>query len=106
MEVNFNHDYKDCFGNKILEENSKESIPKAIWRHLAFSLFNLSSVGPEALDGKDKYMAYSLSYRIAENPESVEMTTEEASFLKKVCACLLSAGAYGQVEDIIEGRYK
>ena len=52
MEVNFKHDYKDCFGNKILEENSKESIPKAIWRHLAFSLFNLSSVVRKPLTGR------------------------------------------------------
>lgn len=104
MIVNFKCDYKDCFGNQIMDETAKSETPKQIWRHLALQLFNLSTLGDAPLPAEMKYKAYSLSLRIAASPETVEITTEEGSFLKDVCAVILSSGAYGQVEDIIEGR--
>lgn len=104
MKINFKKDFVDCFGNPI-EEKIKGNVEHiSIDRRLATSLFSLSNVEGRPLNGDEKYMAYSISCRMAQTPESVELTTEEASFLKKVCSELLSAGAYGQVYDLIEGN--
>lgn len=51
-----------------------------------------------------KYELHKISRKIAADPESVEMTTEEASLLKEVAAEAYSCGAYGQIVDIIENN--
>ena len=104
MKVNFKKDFVDCFGKPITEKKNGQDTPLQIWESLARSLFNLSILGGAPVSQEEKYTAYSLSKRIAGNPSEVELTTEEASFLKRVCAEQLSAGAYGIVADIVEGK--
>lgn len=95
MKVNFNRSFTDCFGQELSEK-------KNVAEQLGMFLFNLSSLGGSPLSGERKYTAYSLCRRICSNPDVVEMSTEEASFLKEVCAEVFSSGAYGQVVDLIE----
>lgn len=95
MKVNFNKSFADCFGKELSEK-------KNVAEQLGMYLFNLSHLGGSPLSGEQKYMAYSLCRRICSNPDVVEMSTEEASFLKEVCAEVFSSGAYGQIVDIIE----
>ena len=104
MKVNFNKTFVDCFGNSITEKKDGKDVAIEIWERLAFSLFNISTLGGTPISQDEKYTAYSLSMRIAGNPSEVELSTEEASFLKRVCAEQLSAGAYGIVADIVEGK--
>lgn len=104
MKVNFNAVFKDCFGNPIVESRYGESAPQEVWRVVASKLFGLSVLGGTMLSPDQKYMAYELSMRISGNPSETECTTEEASFIKDVCAEQLSAGAYGQVVDMIENN--
>lgn len=72
--------------------------------YLAKKLFYLSTLSGQAADEKVKYQAYKLSLRIAKTPEDVEISTEEAVFIKQVAGENLSAGAYGIVSDLIEGK--
>lgn len=102
MKVNFYKEFVDCFGNPIVENKNGEAVPQEVWRVIATKLFGLSILGGTMLSAEKKYMAYELSMRISSNPAQAECTTEEASFIKDVCAEHLSAGAYGQVVDIIE----
>lgn len=104
MKVNFEQNFVDCFGCPIMEGKDGTDTPKPIWRKLSLDLFNLGTLSGSPVPADKKYMAYSLSRRIAEHPGEVRLTTEEGSFLKDVCAELLSAGAYGQVVDIIENE--
>lgn len=104
MKINFKKNFVDSFGCPITELKDGKRTTKEIWRFLAATLFSLSSLGKEPLSKEKKYTAYLLSKRIAENPEAVECTTEEASFLKDVCSEMLNAGAYGQVVDLIENN--
>lgn len=104
MKINFKKDFVDCFGNPIEENVNGNVVHVNVARKLAASLFSISNVEGKPLTGDEKYMAYSISCRMANTPESVELTTEEATFLKKVCSELLSAGAYGQLYDLIEGN--
>ena len=96
MKVNFNTPFSDCFGNKIEGKN--------IAGQICLFLFNLSTMSGSPVPAEKKYMAYSLCNRISKSPEEVELTTEEASFIKEVSSEVMSAGAYGQIADIIEGN--
>lgn len=94
MKVNLNSNFSDCFGKSISGKNIAEQ--------LCLFLFNLSSMDGNPLPADKKYMAYSLCNRISSNPDKVDLTTEEACFIKEVCNEVMSAGAYGQVVDLIE----
>lgn len=102
MTVNFNCEFTDCFGNAIPGTTRGEAIK--IGAALCQTLFNLSTLGGTMVSQEKKYMAYRLSLRISECPEAVELTAEEASFLKEVGAEAYSAGAYGRIADLIEGK--
>ena len=104
MKVNFNKKFVDCFGNPITEKRNGKDVAIEIWERLAFSLFNLSTLAGTPISQEEKYIAYRLSNSIAKCPSEVELTTEEATFLKRVCAEQLSSGAYGIVADIIESK--
>lgn len=98
MKVDFNCVFKNYNGEDILSKG----VPVKVSSYLANTLFNLSAIDGKSLTAEEKYMAYSLCKRIANADGEVEITTEEASFIKKVCASQLSAGAYGFITDIIE----
>lgn len=113
MKVNFKKDFIDCFGNQVKEtipaptrenpKGTKEAVV-TVWELIAKHLFNLATLGGVAMKPDVKYMAYQLSCRMAKNPSEVELSTEEAVFIKEVASEYLSAGAYGYVADIIEGK--
>ena len=104
MKVNLDKEFRDCFGSPITEKRGGRDVPLRVGERLARSLFNLSALDGKPLGQEEKYTAYSLSRRIARHPAEVELTTEEASFVKRVSAEQLSAGAYGFVADLIEGK--
>lgn len=93
MKVNFNQSFKDFKGKGIGVMISDE---------IGKILFNVSSSGNSPLTSDEKYMAYKLCNRISQGGET-ELTSEEAAFVVKVCGEYLTAGAYGQVRDLIEG---
>lgn len=102
MTVNFNQDFIDCFGNSIPGKDPEKASNMA--EQLALTLFNLSTLSGGIVSPDKKYKAYRLSLRISECPDAVELTAEEASFIKEVSAEAYSAGAYGRVADLIEGK--
>ncbi len=96
MTVNFNKAFTDGAGNPL------ESSPN-IGTAIATRLFNLDKMDGVCVSADEKYRAYSLSRRFSDSPDAVNLTTEEAAFIKKVCADTFTAGAYGQIVDLIEG---
>lgn len=106
MKVNFKIPFADCFGNTVMRktwEGGKEADePVMVWHELAVQLFNASTSGQAPLDAAQKYMAYTLSRRIAASPDAVDLTPEEAALLKMLSSTSFSAGAYGQIADILD----
>ena len=100
MNVNFNVPFVDLMGKPIYE-NGKEAI---VADRVASLLFNLSALNKEPLKAEQKYKAYKLCTRITGKPENVELSAEDAAFIKEVCSEAFSAGAYGQVVDLIENN--
>ena len=106
MEVNLKRPFVDNYGDAVCE--LRKGIPEQTetGRQVSKILFNLSSLGGVPLDADQKYEAYRLCQRITATPEKVELTAEDVVFLKRVCGEQLSAGAYGQVYDILENNVK
>lgn len=93
MKVNFNQSFKDFKGNKIGVTIADE---------VGKVMFNISTTGNNPLSADEKYMAYKLCNKMCAEGET-EINADEAAFIVKVCGEYLTAGAYGQVRDLIEG---
>lgn len=92
MKVNFNQSFKD-FKGKAIGVSVADEIGKV--------MFNLSTMGNTPMSADDKYMAYKLCNKM-NNGDEVDVNMDEAAFIVKVCGEYFSAGAYGQVRDLIE----
>lgn len=94
MRVNFNKSFVDQKGNPLSVVMADE---------IGKSLFFLGS-GKSQVSPEDKYRAYKLCNRISSAQDDIELTADEASFVLRICGETLSAGAYGQVRDMIENN--
>lgn len=99
MKVNFRQSFKDFKGNEITSKGK----PLMINEELGKALFGMAMSGNVPLSGDEKYMAYKLCNRLVDSGET-DITAEETVFLLKVCAQKFSAGAYGQIRDLIENN--
>jgi hypothetical protein len=70
--------------------------------HLRFVLFSADSSDRLMLSAEEKYLAYEIGKRLLKGNGHIELTVEEAAFIKKICAVGLRAGSYGQLIDLIE----
>lgn len=101
MVVNLNKPIVGFDKKPLLKTNGEEIMMKD---EVCLHLFNANQLKGVPLSAEEKYKAYSLCMKISENPESVEMMTEDGTLIKGVCYEKMSAGAYGQVVDVIENK--
>lgn len=118
MKVNFNQAFKNFDGSDIQEtyeaiekeivngkeiEVTKNKLrPKLVSVTVASILF----IGKDCTNAEEKMMAFSLSQRIYNAKEAVDITAEEASLIKRLIADSLMAGAYAQIANLVEGNFK
>lgn len=95
MRVNFNRFFVDQKGNPLSVVMADE-IGKA--------LFFLGASGKTPVSAEDKYRAYKLCNRISSAEAEIDLTAEEAAYILRICGETLSAGAYGQIRDIVENN--
>lgn len=100
MKVNLNKPFIGIDG-KAVKVGDEEQM---ICDRLGFTLFNLVDINGKQATPEQKYMAYCLLRKIKQNPDELDITTEEGTLLKAIAAETLSAGAYGQIYDIIENK--
>lgn len=93
MKLNFNQSFKDFKGKEIGVTIADE---------IGKLLFGISTSNNTPLSADEKYMAYKLCSKMACEGE-VELNAGESAFVVKICGEYFSAGAYGQVKDLIEG---
>lgn len=101
MKVNLNNPILGLDGMPVLHKDGR---PTMADKEIAVYLYNLSSLKGAALTPEQKYRAYTLCMRIASSPKDLNLTTEEACLIKDVCFEKMSAGAYGQIVDMIENN--
>lgn len=99
MKVDFNVSFKDFKGNEVKANGKAVLISDEVGK----ILFNMGTSGSTPLGADEKYKAYRLCNRICQGGE-VEISSEEAAFIVKACSETLTAGAYGQVRDLIENN--
>lgn len=96
MKVNFDINLVDFFGHELTAPGGKKLSLK---NDLLKVLFSLGSSG--AMSNEDKFQAYKIGRKIAAGKK--DYTAEELSFLKAQAGQFMTAGAYGQLCDVIEG---
>lgn len=101
MKKNFKLPILGYDGNPIMEKDGNVA---SICAALGRSLFTSSMSSKVQLTEQEMLSAYRLFMQMREHPDAVEMTTEEATLIKKIAAQSLVAGAYGQVYSIIENE--
>lgn len=101
MKVNFNQPIKDPFGNVVLDEHDN---PQSIGKILATGLFNAKQIKGMPLTPEQKFNAFNLSTKIANAKGEVEISVEEAQFIKSVSAEIFMAGVYGNIVNVIENN--
>lgn len=115
MKVNFNTPFKNYKGEDMQKEvevlrdgkNAKELQPVLIADILAQNLYNgegIERTGNAGKDNEAKFKAYQLCHRIFNASDAVDLTAEEALLIKQVSAASLTAGAYGQIVELLEGK--
>ena len=97
MKVNLNQSFKDFKGNEVKVNGQAVLISDEVGK----ILFNMGTSGNMSAD--EKYMAYKLCNKVCQCGE-IDLSAEEAAFIIKACGEQLTAGAYGQVRDLIENK--
>lgn len=97
MKVNFNQPFKDPFGNPLIDKDGKTTM---INKNLGLALFNLG--GEKCpLPPDQKYMAFTLSVKLANASGEVEISEEEAQFIDLMASKIYMAGPYGNIKLLI-----
>lgn len=115
MKVNFNKAFKNYRGEDATEDveavskDGKKTIEKKkqmvndMLAAILYSGHGLVRLGDAEKDNRRKYEAYKLSLRVCSAKGAIDITPEEAIIIKEV-AVSLSAGGYGQIVDLIDGK--
>lgn len=97
MKVNFNINLVDFFGRElVLPGGGKLSLKEELLK----ILFSLGTKGD--LSNDEKYKAYQIGRKISSGKQ--DFTAEELTFIKAQAGPGMTAGAYGQLCDVIEGN--
>lgn len=114
MQVNFNVPFKNYKGEAMQKEVETirdgkkvvEKQPVLIADILAQNLYSgegIEKTGNAEKDTENKFKAYKLCHRIFSASGPVDLTAEESILVKQVSAASLTAGAYGQIVELLEG---
>ncbi len=97
MKVNFNVNLVDFFGRELQSPTGEKLSLK---EELLKILFSFGSNG--AFSNEEKYEAYKIGRKISAGKQ--DFTAEELAFIKTNAGKGMTAGAYGQLCDVIENR--
>ena len=97
MKVDFNKAIKDYQGNDMKNPETKEA--QSFKDVICARLFSAGDLSAE-----EKYDAYKLMVRISPSKAAIEIEDKESVLIKKVCEKTLTAGAYGQVVELLKGK--
>lgn len=93
MTIDLNKKFKDYKG---LDTND------VISDKVAEALYTAGITPDFAIKREDKFRAYKLCKSIIDNNGVVELSSEDISLIKEICSSFFTAGAYGQVHEILE----
>ena len=92
-KVDFGKCFLDFKGGSIDSATMSDELSKA--------LFSAGSPGLP-IENEDKYRAYKISTKLISQDGVIDVSDDDVSFLKKFCMLAFTAGAYGQIVELIE----
>ena len=106
MKVNLNRPLLDFKGQEAIELVNGKERKKVLRDMVAEALYAAGSNPKQGLDMSKKLRAYKMLQQVINNRGILDIETEDATLLKEICADFFTAGAYGQIYDLIEGGNK
>lgn len=94
MNVNFNTKIKSYNGQPLKQNGTDMDFHTIVCQMLY--------AAGEKYNVEEKYKAYKIMQRIEADPEHVEVSNEDAVLIKRIVGDTLTAGAYGQLADLLE----
>ena len=106
MRINLNRLLLDFKGDEAIKViNVKEQ--KQFLRDMVSEALYAAGMNPQlGMDMSKKLRAYNMLQQIINNRGILDITTEDATLLKEICADVFTAGAFGQINELIEGGSK
>ena len=88
------------FDRKFFNHKGVEIGHETISDELSKVLFNAGAQGLSVESGQ-KFIAYKISTKLIAQRGIIELNDEEIEFLKKFCEVAFTAGAYGQIVELL-----
>ena len=106
MRINLNRLLLDFKGDEAIKViNGKEQMQ--FLRDMVSEALYAAGMNPQlGMDMSKKLRAYNMLQQIINNRGILDITTEDATLLKEICADVFTAGAFGQINELIEGGSK
>ncbi len=89
-------------GEELTENVNGKKVTVLMSTVVARAMFEVSTSA--GLTPEEKYQAFKISQRIAAKPDSVELESADIVLIRKVITPSFSAGVYGQIVDLLEGK--
>ena len=102
MNVNLKKTIAYFNGETIKNEKQADVLISDV---VARALFEVSG-GNVPLTPDEKYRCWKISQRIIANPDAAELEADDIVLIRKIISPALSAGVYGQIVDLLEGKDK
>ena len=106
MKINLNRPLLDFKGNEAIKVVNGKEVKQYLRDMVSEALYAAGSNPQQGLDMSKKLRAYKMLQQIINNRGILEVTTEDAALLKEICADVFTAGAFGQINELIEGGNK
>lgn len=106
MKVNLNRNLLDFKGQEVVELVNGKEKKKSLRDMVSEALYAAGMNSKKDMEMSKKLRAYKMLQQVINNRGVLDIETEDATLLKEICADFFTAGAYGQIYDLIEGGNK
>ena len=106
MKINLNRPLLDFKGNEAIKVVNGKEVKHSLRDMVSEALYAAGINQQKSMEMAKKLRAYKMLQQIINNRGVLDIETEDATLLKEICADFFTAGAYGQIYDLIEGGNK
>lgn len=103
MRIDFNKSMINFMGQPAVKIVNGKEVPQRLCDMVAEALFSAGIDPQKPIETPKKIQAYKMFLQIINNKGIIEAETEDVALLKDICASFFTAGAYGQIHELIEG---
>lgn len=106
MKLNLNKALLDFRGKEAIEEVNGVMRKKLLSDMVSEALYAAGVNPQKSMETAKKLRAYKMLQQIINNCGVLDIEMEDAALLKEISAEFFTAGAYGQIHELIEGGGK